>query len=192
MPTSNGNTLQLLLDVAEEMVQTRGYNAVSFRDLAARVNIKTASIHYYFPTKGELGVALAERYRERFTALRREIAAARAPAPDKLRRYVKALADGFRANGRMCLCGVLAAESSTLPREVVQQVQGFFEENEAWLATILDAGRAEGTLRFNGPPAVVAKSIFASLEGALMAAWTFNDEKRLAAAGKWLVDGLGS
>jgi len=44
-------------------VQDRGYSGLSFRELAKDVGIKSASIHHYFPTKGELGGALAERYR---------------------------------------------------------------------------------------------------------------------------------
>ena len=43
-------------------VQDRGYGGLSFRELAKDVGIKSASIHHYFPTKGELGSALAARY----------------------------------------------------------------------------------------------------------------------------------
>src|SRR5262245_19633759 len=84
-------TLTKILDAAEEMVQTRGYNAVSFRDLAAAVGIKSASIHYYFQNKGDLGVALVKRYVERFAEARQKIDARGGSAGDRLNRYVKAL-----------------------------------------------------------------------------------------------------
>ena len=55
-----------ILDVAEALVQTRGYNGFSFRDVAAAVGVKSSSVHYHFPTKADLGATLARRYRERF------------------------------------------------------------------------------------------------------------------------------
>ena len=42
------DTRDKLMDLAEELLQTVGYNAFSFHDLADRIGIKTASIHYYF------------------------------------------------------------------------------------------------------------------------------------------------
>ena len=59
-------TAHKVLDVAEELIQKRGFNAFSFKDLQERVGIKTSSIHYYFPTKQELASALIERYSESF------------------------------------------------------------------------------------------------------------------------------
>jgi AcrR family transcriptional regulator len=58
------DTRQVIMDTAQAMVQAKGYNALSFRELAKAVGIKSASIHYYFPTKGDLGAALARRYTE--------------------------------------------------------------------------------------------------------------------------------
>jgi TetR/AcrR family transcriptional repressor of nem operon len=90
----------------------------------------------------------------------------------------------------MCLCGVLAAEASTLPERVGGAVRAFFAENEAWLAGLLAEGRNSGELAFPGTPAQTAQAVFASLEGALMSAWTFKDEERIAHAGNWLVKSL--
>src|SRR5580704_4135811 len=112
------DTRAQLLDVALELVQLRGYNAFSFRDLADRVGIKTASIHYHFPTKGDLGLALVRQHRrvlaEAFARLDNE--------PDPLRR-LQQYAGVFRStleNGhRMCLGGILAIEYQTLPAELV-------------------------------------------------------------------------
>ena len=51
------DTKQTILEAARRVVQSRGYNALSFRELAKEVGIKSASIHYHFPTKGDLGAA---------------------------------------------------------------------------------------------------------------------------------------
>ncbi len=55
-----------ILDAAERFARTVGYNGFSFRDIAAEIGIKSASVHYHFPTKGDLGAALARRYADRF------------------------------------------------------------------------------------------------------------------------------
>ena len=52
-------TYDRLLDVAQNMVQTNGFNAFSYGGLSRTVGIKTSSIHYHFPNKEDLGEALA-------------------------------------------------------------------------------------------------------------------------------------
>jgi len=185
-------TRDRILDVAQTMIQERGYNGVSFRDLSVVVKVKSASIHYYFPSKEDLGEALIARYRAFFTegrsALdRRELTPTRA-----LKQYVEVLRSGFRETGHMCLCGVLAAEMSTLPERLAAGVRGFFAENEAWLAGVLVRGRSSGEFRFAGSAERTAQAVFASLEGALMSAWAFTDESRIAAVGKLVVESLAT
>ncbi len=51
-----------IVKVAETLIQTKGYNAFSYRDIAAQVGIKTASIHYHFPTKADLGKAVVKHH----------------------------------------------------------------------------------------------------------------------------------
>jgi len=57
-----------ILDIAERLVQTRGFNAFSYADIAAALNITKASLHYHFATKAKLGERLVERYQESFIA----------------------------------------------------------------------------------------------------------------------------
>ena len=61
MPTApSRGTANRILDVAERLVQLRGYNAFSYADVAKAVGIRKASLHYHFATKGDLGLALVE------------------------------------------------------------------------------------------------------------------------------------
>jgi len=57
-----------ILSAAEKRVRTVGFNAVSFRDLANDVGVKSSSVHYHFPQKEDLGEQLVKRYSERFQA----------------------------------------------------------------------------------------------------------------------------
>src|SRR6478735_9271172 len=145
-------TRERVLEVARSMIQEQGYNGVSFRDLSAALDIKAASIHYYFPNKESLVAALVERYRASFTDGRRGLDGRALSAVARLEKYVDLIRAAFRETGRMCLCGVLAAEISTLPEGVTDGVRAFFAENEAWLSGVLSEGRRAGELYFRGTP----------------------------------------
>ncbi len=54
-----------ILDEAERLFRTRGYNAVTMRDIAREVGIRQASLYYHFPSKEQLFVAVTERMFER-------------------------------------------------------------------------------------------------------------------------------
>ena len=61
-------TADRILDIAERLVQVRGFNGFSYADVAAELGMTKASLHYHFPGKAELGRALIVRYTERFAA----------------------------------------------------------------------------------------------------------------------------
>ncbi|HEY7116063.1 MAG TPA: TetR/AcrR family transcriptional regulator [Tepidisphaeraceae bacterium] len=183
-------TRERILDVAQAMVQEQGYNAVSFRDLSAAVNVRAASIHYYFPSKEDLAEALVDRYRALFAAGRTAIDEKGSSPARRLKQYVEVVRGAFRHTGRMCLCGVLAAEMSSLPERVARSVRAFFSENEEWLAAVLAAGRTAGELRFEGTAGHAAEALFATIEGALMSAWTFKDQGRIDRVARLIFESL--
>src|SRR6185437_9406107 len=82
-----------ILDVAERLVQRRGFNGFSYADIAAEVGITKASLHYHFATKAELGATLVVRYTETFTAALQQINSGLGVAERRLRAYVKLYAD---------------------------------------------------------------------------------------------------
>jgi len=93
-------------------------------------------------------------------------------------------------SGRMCLCGMLAADLTTLPEPVRQGVSAFFADNEAWLRGVLEVGRARGVLAFSGPPLLQARLLVSSLEGAMLVARTFDDPKRFQDIARRLLSDL--
>src|ERR1700733_8531548 len=78
-----------ILNVAERLAQTRGYNGFSYADISAQLGVTKASLHYHFPTKAELGRALIERYRTLFGAALVAIDQQTNNPCEKLRQYVK-------------------------------------------------------------------------------------------------------
>jgi len=178
---SDGDTATRILDSAETLVQVRGFNGFSYADVAGELSLTTASLHYHFPGKAELGRALIVRYAERFKAALAEIDERGEDAPAKLRAYARLYGDVLR-DERMCLCGMLAAEYQTLPEPMRDAVIGFFDENETWVERVLAGGREEGTLAFEGPPREAAGLIVSALEGAMLVARPYGGVDRFETA----------
>ena len=172
-------TAQRILDVAEELVQVRGFNAFSYADVAGELGITKAGLHYHYPSKAELGQALVARYASRFAQALAAIDERRLQAPDKLAAYTELYAEVFRGE-RMCLCGMLAADYQTLPPQVKELVLAFFDESEGWLASVLEQGSAEGTLSFDGPVRETAQALIGGLEGAMLLARPYGDLDRFS------------
>jgi len=176
----SADTSQRILDIAERLVQTRGYNGFSYADVAEALKVTKASLHYHFPSKAQLGARLIERYERSFVAALEAIDAQGRDARDKLRRYAALYEEVLRDN-RMCLCGMLAAESGTLPKAMREDVRHFFDVNEKWLAGVLQQGRREKSREFAGAPAEAARTLIAALEGAMMIARSYAEPARFAA-----------
>ncbi len=149
-----------ILDVAETRMRGGGYDSVSFRDIAAEVGIKSASVHYHFPQKADLGVAVVQRYAERFLET---LGAPDDPGESPSERLAR-ICEGYRAalfdQGLLCLCCVLGAESGALPKPVSEAVGDFFAGLLDWTARAL-----EGEER-----APSAAEVISALQGAMVLA----------------------
>jgi TetR/AcrR family transcriptional regulator, transcriptional repressor for nem operon len=187
--TRADDTVTRILDIAERLVQTRGFNGFSYADVASELGVTTASLHYHFRGKAELGHALIERYARRFCEALAELDERLPAGPAKLAAYAGLYADVLR-KGRMCLCGMLAAEYQTLPEPMRQAVVRFLDESETWLKNTLEEGRSDGALTFSGSPRKAARLIVSGLEGALLVARPYGDPARFEAAADALLAGF--
>jgi TetR/AcrR family transcriptional regulator, transcriptional repressor for nem operon len=182
------DTSQRILDIAARLVQTRGFNGFSYADIAAELQVSKASLHYHYPSKAALGRSLIERYERNFVEALDAIDRQARDEFDKLARYVRIYADVL-GDQRMCLCGMLAAEHGTLPEAMQQVLKHYFDVNERWLASVLEAGRTAGVLRYEGAPRDVAAMLLGALEGAMMLARSYAEPKRFSVvADRLLVD----
>lgn len=171
-------------------MQARGYTGISYADVAAAVGIRKASIHHHFPAKSDLGRALLARYRERFLGVLAEIERSTTDPVGRLRRYAALYVGVLRDDDRMCLCGMMAADLCALERPLRDEVRCFFDDNESWIAGILEEGRRARRLSFAGAPAGLAALVVTCLQGAMLVARSYGDVGRFEAAARRLLDGL--
>jgi TetR/AcrR family transcriptional regulator, transcriptional repressor for nem operon len=185
------NTAQRILDVAERLVQTQGFNGFSYADISAQLRVTKASLHYHFATKADLGSALVARYSAGFRRALETIDESAADAREKLRRYADLYAEVLRRD-RMCLCGMLAADYTTLPTAMRAGVKDFFDLNESWLARVFEEGRKQRLLHFRGTPLDAARLLLGSLEGAMLVARSYGQPERFTSAAQRLLADLCS
>jgi TetR/AcrR family transcriptional repressor of nem operon len=184
-------TATRILDVAERLVQLRGFNGFSYADVASELGITKASLHYHFPGKAELGEALIRRYAERFGQALDAIDTQCDEAHARLTAYAEVYASVVHEQ-RMCLCGMLAADYETLPPAMRDAVVRFFDDNEAWLERNLERGRAAGALSYPGSARDQAQLIISALEGAMLVARPYGNSERFQAAADRLLATLNA
>ena len=156
------SNLEKIKDIAESRIREGGFGAFSFREIAKEIGIKSASVHYHFPTKTDLAVAVAKRYTERFMASL-NIDSEAGSSRELLENYIKQFRQAAIYDKKMCLCGALAAECGELPEAVHKEARLFFQQNIEWLTAIF--------LREFSEPSTAEKkavSFLATLEGALL------------------------
>jgi TetR/AcrR family transcriptional regulator, transcriptional repressor for nem operon len=185
----DAGTSARILDVAEHLVQVRGFNGFSYADIAAELGITKAALHYHFAAKADLGAALVSRYASRFAGALADLDAVGGAASARLAGYAD-LYLRVLSSRKMCLCGMLAAEYQTLPESMQDAVISFFNANEAWLEGVLRTGRDDGSLQFTGSAADTARMIIGSLEGAMLVSRPYGDVGRFRAAAANLLAGL--
>ena len=179
-----------ILSVAQDFIQTRGYNGFSYRDIAAAIGIKSASIHYHFPTKGELGRSVAARYCDRFDQALQSIREDAATAGEQLEAYVALFRDTLVERDRLCMCGMLAGELKTVPPEVKGEVARFFTAQQQWLSQVIQAGIDNKEIAASEEALSWATMFVASLEGAMLVARGLDDFQYFDVVSKKLLDQL--
>lgn len=163
---AGSNSKEKILAAATSIAQAHGYSGLNFRDLAADVGIKAASIYHHFASKADLGAAVAKRYWEDAAAGLDAMLAESGDPAGCLRQYPATFRKALANDNRMCLCSFMAAEYDDLPEVVQKEVQRFGEVNVAWLAKVLIAAAVVGPEESESR----ARAIFAAIAGAQLVA----------------------
>lgn len=173
------DTAHRILDVTQMLIQTRGFSAISYNDIATALDIRKASIHYHFATKSDLGVAVVKRYASRLSAAMQEATDAGLDSWRLFDAYLVPMREFAESPDRICLCGALAGEFLALPAPMQKEVTHFFEANQQWLEHVIRSGRRAGAFSFSGPARRQARLAFSALQGALLVKRTNGDTKQI-------------
>jgi TetR/AcrR family transcriptional repressor of nem operon len=167
----SSSSKEAILAAARRTAQAHGYGGLNFRDLADEVGIKAASIYHHFPSKADLGAAVARRYWEDTGAGLESMLAESSDPVRCLRQYPDVFRKALESDNRMCLCSFMAAEYDDLPEAVKQEVQAFADVNVAWLSMVLTAAAVVNAEESEQR----ARAIFAAVAGAQLIARSRSD-----------------
>jgi TetR/AcrR family transcriptional repressor of nem operon len=175
------DTREAILDVAKELLQTRSFNAFSYQDIADRIGIRKASIHYHFPGKEELGVALVDRFRREGRAWASGLAARGATPKEKLEALFAYYRDTVLPTRKICAYGIFSAEYNALPDGMRKSIKKFHAAHIRWLTAVVAEGREGGVFEAQATPEDQALLVASALQGAVQIARTGEDPKRYEA-----------
>lgn len=170
-----------ILDAAQDIVQRGGYTSFGYRELSLAIGIRKASIHYHFPKKEDLVLALVQRYTDHFVRSLEAIEADFQLPAEQLDAYFSLFQVTLAQsnNEKCCLAGVMGAEIGALPEFVREEILDFCLKNQRWLASLIERGIAQKAFNPALISSSVAQLIFSALEGAMMLSRLHNSSQYL-------------
>jgi len=164
------DTKEEILDLAEGLLLDLGFNGFSYANISSALKIKNAAIHYYFPSKADLGLAIIQRARERFASWSQDERISGKAAREKLEAFFRSYLRFLEAGQQVCLGGALETDFKTLPAVMQAQTQKFAADILAWMEGVLEEGRRKRIFFYPGEDRDQALLILSSLQGALQMA----------------------
>jgi AcrR family transcriptional regulator len=158
------DTRTTIVDTADQLIRKKGYNAFSFHDIARVVGIKTASVHYHFPTKTELGLGVLSGQLEAVEALKKSTAGRSAGV--RLKAFLSIYTQA-RTENKICVVGSLGSDFNTLEEPIRRALKKLTAVILAWVTDILEEGRRKKEFHFEGAPRTKALMIVTNMLAAL-------------------------
>jgi TetR/AcrR family transcriptional repressor of nem operon len=171
------NSKRTILNLAEALLQDKGFNGFSYANIASELGVKNAAIHYHYPSKEDLGIAVMQRYRERFKLWINNARVKDLTPEAKLDWFLNIYTSMRADQGKICLVGSMEAEFNSIPEGLQNEVQNLHKELLAWLQITLADGREAGVFVFKGEPADKAALLLSTLQGALQMARALGPRK---------------
>lgn len=166
-------TRETIVDTADQLIRSNGFNAFSFKDISNKIGIKTASIHYHFPTKSDLGVATIKEQSKRFEQLKVKLST-KSPLI-KLEEFLSIYSQ-IKSQNKVCLVGSLATDLNTVDNNVKNELKDFVEIVLNWVTEILADGKKQKIFEFQSTPRTKAIMIITNILAIVQLSRLTNDE----------------
>ncbi|HPF52296.1 MAG TPA: TetR/AcrR family transcriptional regulator [Draconibacterium sp.] len=159
-------TRERIIELGENLIRTKGYNAFSYQDISSELGVKNAAIHYYFPTKANLGTSIIKTNIQRFEEMVDNMQSRGFDEIQQLDTFIKIYIKSHREK-KVCLVGALSPAYDTLNEGTQKELSKMIDLILQWLTTILMAGKEKGLFAFSEMPENRAAIIFSSLVASL-------------------------
>lgn len=160
------DTREQIMDRAAQLLMSRGYNGFSYRDISSHLGVKNAAVHYHFPAKTDLALALIDEYRKVLRRGTAEFMAYGGSALQQLEGFFAFTEQQCRLGRCICPFGAFSVDYSDLPEELQRATDRFMEETLRWLTRVMEVGRESGEFGFDGDARAKALVVLSALQGA--------------------------
>ncbi len=167
MRKPQSETGKKIIDLGEKLLLRQGFNGFSYADIAAPLGVKNAAIHYHFPSKCDLGLAVIQRARSRFKRWCTGEGTARMSDWEKLNGFFQIYHHYLAKSDSVCLSGALETDFTTLPPPMQEEARGLVLDLLTWMDQFLSGARDRGTFSFPGTPRDQAIVVLAVMQGSL-------------------------
>lgn len=160
------DTRERILEKAGDLLTQRGFNGFSYRDISTHLGIKNAAVHYHFPTKTDLAVALVGEFQQILDQQTGDFMRKGGPALPQLQGLFRFTDKQMRLGRSICPVGAFSVDYDELPAEVRVATEKFLSDSTRWLTQVLETGRQQKEFGFDGEALNKAIEILAALQGA--------------------------
>jgi len=158
------STRDKIIQLTDTLIRDQGYNGFSFYDISQKLKIKNASIHYYFPTKADLGLALLQTHTERLHRL--QASTQEKDVVSKFKAFLS-IYNVIHSEGRVCIVGSLATDLKTVEPKMAKALTIFANEILVWVSGILEEGKLKKVFSFAESPRTKALMIITNMLAAV-------------------------
>ena len=159
-------TREKIIELGENLIRTKGYNAFSYQDISSELGIKNAAVHYYYPSKENLGTSIVKTNIQRFEEMVDNMHSRGFDELQQLDTFIKIYIKSHREK-KLCLIGSLGPEFNTLSETTKIELKKMTELILIWLTEILKTGKEKKIFLYNEEPQNKATLIFSSLVASL-------------------------
>ncbi len=155
-------TREKIIELGENLIRTKGYNAFSYQDISTELGVKNAAIHYYYSTKENLGTSIVKTNIQRFEEMIDNMNSRDFDELKKLDTFIKIYIKSHREN-KLCIIGSLGPDINTLGDTTKRELVKLTEIILKWLTSILKTGKENKIFVFDDEPKSKATMIFSNL-----------------------------
>ncbi len=155
-------TRDQILKLSDKLIRDKGFNGFSFHDISKTIGIKTASIHYHFPTKADLGVATVKGHLKSLEEIKKTIAN-KSPF-QKLEAFFSIYVK-VKSEKSVCLVGSLATDLNTVDGKVKVELKNLATAILELVTETLEDGKSKGVFHFQIPARTKALMIITNMLG---------------------------
>lgn len=160
------DTREQIMDRAAQLLMSRGFNGFSYRDISSHLGVKNAAVHYHFPAKTDLALALVDEYRRLLRRRTSEFMAYGGSAVVQLEGFFEFTAKQCHSGRCICPFGAFSVDYNELPESLQKATRSFMDETIRWFTRVMEEGRKTGEFNFAGDARAKALTVLAGLQGA--------------------------